>query len=382
MDREAPTFKFGQLLSKEDICDRRDEIKLLTKICQNNGRAVVYGARRFGKTSVVKNVVLEDFLQTERKTLAVYADCFQLESSEDLVLRLRIALGQALSQRAKVKTLLAALQNYLKNFRVEISTDPLSGAPTVSLAGQLTKDESSLSDWFLAVNNLSKDYRTLLVLDEFQDIAQVEGTEARLRSEIQNLNRTAVILLGSKKHLLRAIFHDESRPFYGFGTDVEFKAIPLSEWIPYIQKRFKTHRLTIKEEGVAEICRLMRDVPNAIQELCQWITLEGDTGDLDSARIHHSLVRLIENKSSRYLERMASLSAKEKMVLLAVAREEPVSSITSTGFLQATQVSATATKATILRLTDQGILDQSDDGYAITDPLFRLFLVRQFGKNG
>src|SRR3990167_286076 len=100
------TFKFGQLLSKEDVCDRREEIKLLTKICQNNGRAVVYGPRRFGKTSVVKNVVLEDFLGKERKSLAVYADFFQLESAEDLVLRFRVAFEQALSQRAKVKAIL------------------------------------------------------------------------------------------------------------------------------------------------------------------------------------------------------------------------------------------------------------------------------------
>lgn len=374
------TFKFGQLVSREDICNRREEIKLLAKVCQSRGRAVVYGPRRYGKTSVVKNVVLEDFLERERKSLAVYADCFQLESTEDLVLRFRVAFEQALSQRAKVKALLASLQNYLKNFRIEISADPLSGAPTVSLAGQHAKGESSLSELFLAVNNFSKEYRTLLVLDEFQDIVRIDGLEARLRSEIQNLNRTAVILLGSKKHLLREIFHDESRPFYGFGIDVEFKAIAVSDWIPYIRERFAACRLKIKEEGVAEICRLMRDVPNSIQELCQWIALEGEAGDLNADRIHQSLARLIENKSSRTLERLAALSAKEKMVLLAVARQEPVSSITSTGFLQVTQVSATATKATILRLTDQGVLDHSGNGYSITDPLFRLFLVRQFGE--
>lgn len=372
------TFKFGQLVSGEDICDRREEIKLLAKVCQNNGRAVVYGPRRFGKTSVVKNVILEDFLEKERKSLAVYADLFQLGSGEEMVLRLRVALEQALSQRAKVKAFLSTLQNYLKNFRIEISADPLSGAPTVSLVGQHTRGETSLSELFLAVMNFSKEHRTLLVLDEFQDIVRIDGLEARLRSEIQSLNRTAVILLGSKKHLLRRIFHDESRPFYGFGIDVEFKAIAISEWVPYIQERFAACRLKIEEEGVAEICRLMRDVPNSIQELCQWIALEGGSGDLNLDRIHQSLARLIENKSSRYLERLASLSVKEKMVLLAVARQEPVSSVTSTAFLQATQVSATATKATILRLTDQGVLDDSDGGYSITDPLFRLFLVRQF----
>lgn len=373
------TFKFGQLVSREDICDRREEIKILSKIGQNDGRAVVYGPRRFGKTSVIKNAVLEDFLERDRKSLAVYADLFQLESMDDLVSRLRVALEQTLSRRAKGKTLLSALQNYLKNFRIEISADPLSGSPTVSLSGQHAKNESSLSEIFLALKNFSKEYRTLLVLDEFQDIVLVDGLESRLRSEIQNLNRTAVILLGSKRHLLREIFHDESRPFYGFGVDVEFKAIPVSEWVPYIQERFEACGLSIAEEGVDEICRLMRHVPNAIQELCQWIALEGESGALPVERIHQSLARLIENKSSRYMEKLASLSAKEKKVLLAVARQEPVSSVASTAFLQVTQVSATATKATILRLTDQGVLDDADEGYSITDPLFRLFLIRQFG---
>lgn len=371
------TFKFGQLLSREDICDRKKEILLLNKICRSLGRSVVYGPRRFGKTSVVKNIVMADFLEKQEKTLAVYADLLQVDSMEDTASRLQGAFAQALSQKAKIKSFINNIHNYLKHFRIELSTDPLSGAPAISLAGSHTKDERSLSEIFADLKNFSAGYKTLLVLDEFQDIKRIPGLEAKLRSEIQDLSQSAVILLGSKKHSLQEIFHDESKPFYGFGTDVEFKEISRDEWLPYMKERFAPAGLTIEKNGAFEICSLMRDVPNSIQELCQWIALSGQTGNLTPQRIHENLVSLIENKSSRYTEKLASFSHKEKKVLIALARMEPVSSISSTSFLQETRVSATATKATIQRLTDQGILDQSEAGYSVTDPLFKLFLTRK-----
>lgn len=375
------TFKFGQLLNREDICDRDSEAAFLEKIARSSGRAVVYGSRRFGKTSLVKSVLMENFLEKEKKALAIYSDMFQVDSLEDATSRLRVGLEQALSKQARVKNFFTTLKNYLKHFRVELSADPISGMPSVILAGMHSKDEKSLSDLFEAISQLSKEYKILLVLDEFQDIQCIDGLEARLRSEIQSLQNTAVVLLGSKKHILQKIFHDESKPFYGFGIDLEIKAIERSHWLPYMKKRFSPYHITLDYKSVDEICQKMRDVPNSIQELCQWITLSGWSGHLDMESIHLHISQLIENKTSRYFEKIASFSVKEKKVVLAVARHEPITSPTSTTFLRETHVSATATKATLTRLTDQGLFDMTDQGIVITDPLFQLFLIRQFGKS-
>lgn len=372
------TFKFGQLLTREDICDREEEMARLGKIAKTGGRALVYGSRRFGKTSLVKNGVMEEFLKKEKKSLAIYADLFRLDSVEDMSLRLRVGLEQALSRQAKLKAFFTSIQNYLKHFRVEITADPLSGTPTVSLSGEYKKETRLLPDLFEALRHLSQEYKMLLVLDEFQDIEGIGELEANLRSEIQTLQNTAVILLGSKKHILQKIFHDESRPFYGFGVDFEIKAIPRKHWLDYMKERFSPCKITLKEETVQEICNLMRDVPNSIQELCQWIALSGWQGQLDPETLHFHLVKLIENKTSRYFEKLAGFSEKEKKVLLAVARCEPVVSFAAAKFLHQTGVSATATKATLLRLTDQGIFDVTEEGSVITDPIFHLFLLRQF----
>ncbi len=372
-------FKFGQLLEREDICDREQEIKILQKITATRGRCVVYGPRRYGKTSVVKNVVMADFLASAKKSFAVYCDLFQLDSSEDLVSRLQTALELALSQKAKIKQFFQSLQNYIRNFKIELSPDPLSGTPSISLSGQHVHNEKSLPELFAVINALTHDYKTLLIFDEFQDITNVPTLEAKLRSELQSLNQTAIILLGSKQHVLSDIFNNEKRPFYGFGIDVEFSKIPLALWTPYIQKRFATHDMKIDKNSVAEICQLMRNVPNAIQEFCQWISMQIPAHtQIDILTIRECLTHLIENKASRYLEHFAQLSVKEKRILLAIAKMEPVTSSTSTDFLQASKVSATAIRAAVRRFTDSGLIDHSQIGYALTDPLFRHYLLYQF----
>ena len=374
------TFKFGQLLAKEDICDREKEIQMLGKLCSVNGRAVVYGPRRFGKTSIVKNVIMKTFVERNKNALGIYTDLFQLDSMADMVTRLQVAVGHALSQKAKIKSFLKSIGNYVKNFRVEITMDELSGVPIISFAGKYEDDEKTLDQIFMTISNLSADYKILLILDEFQDIKKVVGMEGHLRSALQSLDKTTVILLGSKMHILRNIFSKESEPFYGFGTDVEIGVIPRATWFPYMKERFEPYDLNIDMEGVHEICNLLRDVPNAIQELCQWISLGGQHGMLTPERIHESLSDLIENKSSRYIEKLASFSIKEKKVLNALALMEPVGSVISTKFVHTAQISPTAIRKTVERFTDQGITEYTDKGYWITDPIFRLFLVRQISQ--
>lgn len=372
------TFKFGQLLEKEDICDRQQEIKLLEKICRQQGRGVVYGARRFGKSSVVKNVIVKDFLAKNKKSLAIYSDCFQLVSLEEFNTRLKFSLEKALSERAKVRTFLNHIKNYVKNFQIDMSFDSLSGAPSISLRGNYQDQKKSLSQLFQTVHEISKDYETLLIFDEFQDIVKIEGLEALLRSEIQSLTKTPVILLGSKRHILEDIFQNESRPFYGFGIDIELKAIPRGEWLLYMNARFKPFHMSIVQEGVEEICALMRDVPNSIQELCQWIALKDLSGKITKEMIHQEVISLLDNKANRYIEKLAGLSEKERKVLIAAAHCEPVSSPGSSEFVQMAKISATAIRASLERFTDQGILNLSLEGYWLTDPIFSLFLKRRF----
>jgi hypothetical protein len=54
---------------------------------------------------------------------------------------------------------------------------------------------------------------------------------------------------GSKRHLLSSLFANPEAPLNGWGTDLEFQAIPYDEFHPYIQERSLQNNLTITDEN-------------------------------------------------------------------------------------------------------------------------------------
>ncbi len=380
MDFITKTFKFGQLVDRADICDRNKEITLLRKVVRASGRAVVYGRRRFGKTSVLKNIILMEFCQLKPAPIGIFCDLYQISSIEDFRNKFQISYEEALSVRlSRVQSFTKVIKNYLSNFKIKIDFDPVTAFPSVSLEGEHKNHEKSIHEIFVSINAFSSIVDTLIVFDEFQDIVKVPGLETLLRTEIQNLSKTPVICSGSKSHVLRDLFQDEKRPFYGFGTELEFGTIPRPLWLPYMQERFQTFNIQLDHTSCDYICKLMQDIPNSVQELCQWITFSEFCGKLNPQIIDAQLLLLLSSKSSKMSERLGDFSEKERKVLLAVANGQPVKNISSVAFISNTGISATAIRATIARFIDHGVLDKTSHGVSLTDPIFQFFL-KKHGK--
>jgi hypothetical protein len=264
----------------------------------------------------------------------------------------------------------------LRNVSVEVSLDPVTQQPSVALVPRVQGRQVALAGVFDMIQALQKKQRILLVLDEFQDIVQVPALEGELRNHLQQLKKNPVILSGSRRHVLTELLSQERRPFYGFGEDVEFGPISLDEWLPYMKKRFHEQHIRLSMAEAQFIADSMEQVPNAIQELCQWLynTRAGKTLTVQDVR--QSIAEILESKASRYLERIVHLREKEKNVLIGIARAQPVAMITQTAFVRATGVSASGIQAAIKRFYDQGVIDRSAKGYFLVDPLFRLFLAK------
>lgn len=54
----------------------------------------------------------------------------------------------------------------------------------------------------------------VLFLDEFQDLARIDGLDALLRSHLQRARDVAVLLAGSRPSMMRSLFTDRGRAFY------------------------------------------------------------------------------------------------------------------------------------------------------------------------
>ena len=57
----SPKFKFDELLNTDEICNLKSEADFLRKAVSRNEKVVVYGRRNMGKTSLLKNVIAEEF---------------------------------------------------------------------------------------------------------------------------------------------------------------------------------------------------------------------------------------------------------------------------------------------------------------------------------
>ena len=141
-----------------------------------------------------------------------------------------------------------------------------------------------------------------------------------------------------------------------------------------MKKRFAEVHIKISKNEAAEIIRLMEEVPNAIQELCQWLHSTRPRKTLSVKDVHLGVAEILESKGSRFMERMVHLREKERQVLIGIAKFQPIKKINQTQFVQATGVSATGIQAAVKRFYDQGVVDRLPAGYVLVDPLFKLFL--------
>ena len=91
--------------------------------------------------------------------------------------------------------------------------------------------------------------RVLIVLDEFQAIADIAGADAVLRSQIQHQrDRVSYLFSGSERHLLNAIFADRARPLYGQAEQLRLGPLPPEAAVQLVTDKFSE---TDRQPGTA-----------------------------------------------------------------------------------------------------------------------------------
>ena len=126
-------FVFDRLVDRENICNLDDEQQALRQAVQRSARVVVYGPRNFGKTSVVHNVTIEEFRGAHRRSFVFAADLLGVRSMRSLTQRMAASLQRCFAASFPVKGLLENAGRFLGSLRPEITLDPQTGSPSLSL---------------------------------------------------------------------------------------------------------------------------------------------------------------------------------------------------------------------------------------------------------
>lgn len=217
----------------EELIDRQGEAALLLDraVGSNNSRLVA--PRRYGKTSLLRRVLEQ---ARGEGWAAVYVDFFGVLTLADVAQRIETAYAAQL--QGGLATWFAGARRMLRP-TLRAGGGPVPAAAEVSLDPQA---EPPLLERLALPRRLHErdGTRTLVVFDEFQDVLSAhDRADATLRSEIQHHGDAAsYIFAGSHVGMMRELFSDKRRAFYGQARPVDLPPLAPEDVAEYVSRRF------------------------------------------------------------------------------------------------------------------------------------------------
>lgn len=212
-------FEHARPLAPGEVRARDEETAALVRRLRERRLVALVAPRRFGKTSLALHAMsVADEVDPHPWQVAV--DLFGLSSTYDFAVRLERAMGRiGGAHRRRLADRLAG------------SELGLSLAPGVGIKAELGRRNAPdpirvVHELMSSLVEAADPSGGVLFIDEFQDLAHVEGLDAVLRSHLQHARDVAVLFAGSRPSMMRNLFADQARAFYAQAE--LFDLVPLS----------------------------------------------------------------------------------------------------------------------------------------------------------
>jgi hypothetical protein len=271
-------FIYDRPVPPQDLIDREEEVAHLFGLAEGGHNSRVQGARRYGKTSILKKLLQEEADKAGYRT--VYVDFLAVTTSAEVARRLNESYERSL------KGSLAQMYSRIRrgwSARVKAAPGGVGVEAEQSASEQTTQQLADLLD--LPTRILEKSgQRTIVVFDEFQDFLRVPGElDGLLRSKLQHHGEAAsYIFCASDSAVLEAHFSDRRRPLFDQARPLSLAPLSDTDLGDYIDDRFAR---TGKDAGEAldALLNLVRGHPQRAMLVAHHVweqTPGGETADL------------------------------------------------------------------------------------------------------
>ena len=368
-------FNYLQFATGDQFYDRREIRKdLRSRFLSGQSNVVLYGPRRYGKSSLVAELVCD----LEKAGIpCVTLDVVKVPSIDMFVSTYATKVYRRL---APVKFEFKKLGTFLKSLRPKMTLDQtgtagLSFEPSdVPIGSEALTEVLDLPQKLLAGKG-----RAVVVFDEFQEVKDLlpnDGFERIMRSAIQSHRNVSYIFLGSRYHILRRMFTDHNRPFYKSAVTILLDKPPVEESIRFVIGRFSSTGKSIAREAAERLVAKIENIPYFIQQLgFETFRLVDDArrksvlpADVDSA-----YANLSGFNRDQYEQLLLTLSVSQKKLLIALAHERTNEFNDGYRKRHALGVSSTVNSAKATLMED-GLIEISCGQYVVADPFFAQFL--------
>ncbi len=368
-------FYYLQFATGDQFYDRREILAdLRSRFLSGPSNVVLYGPRRYGKSSLVAELVA----QLEKAGIpCVTLDIVKVPSIDLFVSAYATKVYRKL---APVKFEMRRLGGFLKSLRLKMAVDQ-NGEASFSLdASEAEIGTEALTEVLdLPQKLLSGDRRAIIVLDEFQEVKDIlpdDRFERVMRSVIQSHRNVSYIFLGSRYHLLRRMFTDHNRPFYKSALTILLDKPPLEESIRFVEERFDSGGIAITPDAARLLVAKIANIPYYVQQLGFEVFRQAD----DTRRkrvgmddVEAAFARLSGFNRDQYEQLMLTFSTAQKKLLIALSKESTREFDDAYRVRHALGVSSTINSAK-KRLLEDGIVENVSGAYTLADPFFAAYL--------
>jgi len=362
-------FQYGAKVTGECFFDRIEIKKSILNVIAGGNNAVLYGPRRYGKSSLMAQVVDE---LRQQGTLCVYLNMMNVATLGDFIVMYAKAIYAQTSPAAGA---LRYAADMFRRIRPSLGLDE-EGRPALSLSVASAKmGVAELREVLELPARLKPKGRDLvIVLDEFQEISGFGlGTqfERTMRSVIENHADISYVFLGSKSHMLKRMFAAPSRPFYRSAQTFSLSLPPADESCAFLVKKFASVGMTLRTDLSASIVERAGNVPYYLQALGSWTfryATERGARSVSGVDVENAFRSLYDSERELFEEIFRSLPKSQRLVARAIA-EESTAAFTEDYRLRHALTSLSTVNTAVRRLVADARIDNAGGRYVHVDPL-------------
>ena len=365
-------FVIGKYVDKDFFCDREKESEMLVHHIVNGRHVAIMSERRLGKTGLIEHVFANSLPDGYEPFLI---DIYTCKNLREMVYLLA---SEVFKKIARKQSMLERLMRMMRSLKTTISYEVVTGFPEISFGlGEIQQPEVTLDEILGYLE--SSDAVCIVAIDEFQKIAsfEEENVEALLRTKIQHLKKTQFIFAGSERHLLEGIFSNPARPFYNSVVFMQLLPIEVGVYVKFCQQLFLKYEKSVSPALVERLYECFQGITWYLQlSMNEAFTMAERGGCVDEEAYDQILNHLVDSKRFTFEDRYASLTEKQKTVLMAIASEFPNQvTLTSQNFITRYNLKTSSSVQTAVKgLVEKGILSDNHGVRRPTDLLFMLWL--------
>ena len=355
------------------FCDRKQEIVQLQQEIANGNNVALVATRRMGKSGLIHHYFNQPSIQEQYYTF--FIDIYDTQSLRELLQKLSREILMRLKPYGA-----RALQRFwdtMRSLQPGISFSPM-GEPSFNVqVGDIQEGDATLEEIFRYLELADKP--CIVAIDEFQQINTFpeKNIEAKLRTYVQQCHNAQFIFAGSQRHTMSAMFMNASRPFYQSVSVMHLGSIDMASYDAFARNLFAEGGRGLSDGVTEAVYALSKGVTWYTQKLFNTMYAATPQGEIcDVQQVEEALEYILKTQSYSYEEILFRLPEKQKMVLIALAKNGPTKSITSAAFVKKYSLQSASTVQSAMRgLLEKDFVTFEQGIYSVYD-LFMAYWLR------